>query len=466
MAEQTVEQVPIGKVKPAKDNPRRKIGDVAEMAMSMRELGVIEPILATRNNGSYEVVAGARRLAAAELAGLDTVPVIVREFTPQERLLAMTIENLQREDLTAVEEANAYQRLLDELQISQRDLANRVGKTQSHISKRIGLLALPKDVQAKVDSGGITIADAVELGKLADHPAQLKKALEGPNYQSLDVRISHELHAIEREKKIVKLEEEMESNGLATVRVANEWNLPKGLHRLKGGNSGDLHALQLTAKQHEAEPCHAIAIDQHGLGFPVCTNRKNHPKIKTKQEADRGTSRTANRPGGFRQPKETPAEKKLKQARERRLAFVGELVKKKPAKDAIQFILTWALEDAFIMFEGDPALDRVAIWLGLAQPLDDPESGSTRLADDVNPELLIREFAHRGEAELHRAALATVAAGTDAGYQMDILLAGRQNSQYHGAERAYLEFLRSQGDTLTDLELKHLDEAPPAAKAA
>jgi ParB/RepB/Spo0J family partition protein len=455
MMTETVEQVPISKIKAAPDNPRKDVGDISELAESMKSAGILQPIVVCERDGGYLVVYGARRLAAAALAGFKEVPVIVRDYDEPTRLIAMSIENLQREDLSPTEEAGAYQRLLDELKTSQRMLSSVVGKTQSHISKRLALLALPKDVQAKVDSGGITIPAALELAKLAEYPERLKAALNGPAYYDLDVRVRMELEAVEQEKAIVKLEQEMESKGLATVRVTNEYQLPKGVHRLKGGNAYDPHALQITPKQHETEPCHAIAITKKGLGFPVCTDRKQHPKVKTKQEADRGSS------GGsgtaFRQPRETAEQKKLKQARERRLAFVAGLVAKKPPKEALTLALRYFVLEQLVAFEGDVCLDRAVIWLGL---VDVPEDGSTLLPDDVDVDALVTEFIAQGEAQLHRAAVALAAAAIDSdGYNgVDAHLSGSALRGESLAVSAYLEFLRSQGC--------ELDEAPSAAIAA
>lgn len=465
-----LEQVPIAKIKAAPDNPRRQLGDVSELAESMKIAGVVQPIIVCERDGGYLVVAGARRLAAATMAGFKDVPVIVKEYDEQARVLAMAVENLQREDLSPTEEAGAYQRLLEELKTSQRELSSLVGKTQSHISKRLALLELPKHVQTKVDSGGITIPDALELSKLAEHPERVKAVLAGPNFQRLEVRVRHQLDELAIEKKIAKLEEEMESKGLATTRVRNAWALPKGVCVLKGGTGYTHLALQITAKQHETEPCHAIAIGDDGLGFPVCTNRKNHPKLKTKEEADRATARaqrgSATTPRRSRVRRETPQEKAMAAARDRRLAFVGKLVAKKPPKEALQFLLTYVVESALDYGLDEAMRARALISLGLIDP---PEDGSTILPDGIDVVTLIREFAQRGDAELQRASLALAAAQLEDGY------GDAENFMRHGATsrtgypstRAYLEFLRAAGDELGDLENKRLTEASavPAKEA-
>jgi len=174
--------------------------------MSIKSVGVQSPIVTRSANGHYEIVFGARRHAAAELAGLDKVPIINREYTDDERIVAMAIENLQREDLTVIDEAHQYQRLLDELKIPQRQLAERVGRSQAHISKRLALLKLPEKVQAQVDSGGIELTDAVHLAKLADDPKRVLAAINGPDWQSIEQRVTNELRQIERETKIAEAE--------------------------------------------------------------------------------------------------------------------------------------------------------------------------------------------------------------------------------------------------------------------
>jgi ParB family transcriptional regulator, chromosome partitioning protein len=465
VTEEKVERVAIGKVKPAADNLREKIGDVAELAMSIREVGIENPIVAVKRNGHFEVVAGARRLAAAELAGEDTVPLIVRELTEEQRLLAMAIENLQREDLSPLEEARAYQRLLDTLKISQRDLAPRVGKTQSHISKRVSLLALPRDVQGQVDSGGITIPDALELAKLADHPEHLKRVLKRPGYTPLDHAINLELRKLETEQKIAKLEEEIESKGKRTIRVGSEFNLPKNVHRLKNFNSYDQQALQIMPAKHETFDCHAIAIGDNALAFPVCTDRSNHKDVKTKQEADRaerGTKRTATR--GYQPPRETPKQKQLRELRAKRLEFVGTLLAKKPPSEALRFVLRLFVLQQIEYQIGEASLDRAAIWLGL---VDAPGGENTTLPDDVDVPALLTEFALQGDAPLHRGALALAVGDIEHGYEsVDGYLDDLPTSWgTGGAAIAYLAFLESQGYALSDRERK-LRDATPEAKTS
>lgn len=164
-------------IEPSPDNPRRDIGDVTELAASIKSVGILEPLLVKpHGKNRYQLIAGARRLAAAEVAGRLTVPCIVRDYNDEQRAEIMLIENLQRVDLSPIEEATAFGRLVDEFAWSQDKLAERIGRSQSHISKRLSLLKLPDEVVEKVHSGGMPIESALELTKLVKHPKRLSRS--------------------------------------------------------------------------------------------------------------------------------------------------------------------------------------------------------------------------------------------------------------------------------------------------
>jgi ParB family chromosome partitioning protein len=181
-------------------NPRVDAGDVVDMAASIAAVGVLEPLLVAHASAmqasddslpliaadDFIVIAGHRRLEAAKLAGVTTVPCIVRDdLVGPEADIAMIVENVHREDLTPVEEARSYQRLVDVHGKSQRDIAGLVGRNQSHISKRLQLLALPADLQAKVGTDQLSIDDAVTIAKVADNPAAMKAIAGRPAYQTV-----------------------------------------------------------------------------------------------------------------------------------------------------------------------------------------------------------------------------------------------------------------------------------------
>lgn len=163
-------------VYPAVDNPRTDLGDLTGLAASIAAVGVLEPILVrlsprlTGDSGhiaDYQIVAGHRRHAAAKLAGLDTIPCLVRSFTEQARIEAMVIENLQRQDLSPFDEARGLTQLVG-VGLSQRDIAERVGCSQSHVSKRLSLAAMPAVAEELFVKESMTIAQVEELAKVPE----------------------------------------------------------------------------------------------------------------------------------------------------------------------------------------------------------------------------------------------------------------------------------------------------------
>ena len=155
--EKIIEETPKEEIKniPLKDlrsNPYqpRKVFDeqkLEELAASIKEHGVFQPIIAKKSIKGYDIIAGERRVKASLLAGLEEIPTIIKDFTDTEMMEIALLENLQREDLTAIEEANAYKNLLENLKITQEELATRLGKSRSYITNTIGLLNLPIETQ-------------------------------------------------------------------------------------------------------------------------------------------------------------------------------------------------------------------------------------------------------------------------------------------------------------------------------
>ena len=150
-------------------------GRIEELARSIRAHGIIQPIVVRRTaEAGYEIVAGERRWRASQRAGLLKVPVVVRDI-PDERLLAAAlIENIQREDLNPIEEAQAYRRLADELALTQEQIADAVGKDRSSIANYVRLLRLPQEVRANVAAGSLSMGHARAILGLADEAAQLR----------------------------------------------------------------------------------------------------------------------------------------------------------------------------------------------------------------------------------------------------------------------------------------------------
>jgi ParB family chromosome partitioning protein len=165
-------------LRPNKFQPRAHMDGerIEELARSIKSNGIIQPIVVRRVEEGYEIIAGERRWRAAQRLGLLKVPVVVRDI-PEERLLAVAlIENIQREDLNAIEEAVAYRRLSDEFHLTQEQIAEAVGKDRSSLANYVRLLRLPHEVRASVASNALSMGHARALLALNDESAQLRLA--------------------------------------------------------------------------------------------------------------------------------------------------------------------------------------------------------------------------------------------------------------------------------------------------
>ncbi|HVV94330.1 MAG TPA: ParB/RepB/Spo0J family partition protein [Hyphomicrobiales bacterium] len=160
----------IDQIRPNPNNPRRNFSEAAldELAASVREKGVVQPILVRATGDGYEIIAGERRWRAAQRAGLHDVPVVVLEVSEREALELAIIENVQRSDLNAIEEAAGYQVLIASHGYSPTDLAKTIGKSRSHIANTLRLLKLPEEVRAAVEDGRLSAGHARALIGLDD----------------------------------------------------------------------------------------------------------------------------------------------------------------------------------------------------------------------------------------------------------------------------------------------------------
>lgn len=158
-------QVDIDKISPSPFQPRRAFDEIKlqELAMSIRNQGIIQPLVVRPKGERFELIAGERRWRAAMKAGLSTVPVVVRQASDRDALQLALIENLQREDLNPIEEATGYRRLQDEFTWSQEEVADKVGKSRPAVTNALRLLALPSEVQQEVASGNLPAGQARAL---------------------------------------------------------------------------------------------------------------------------------------------------------------------------------------------------------------------------------------------------------------------------------------------------------------
>ena len=163
-------EIPLSELRSNPYQPRKIFDEEAliELSESIKEYGVFQPIIVKKSIKGYDIIAGERRVKASKMAGLSTIPAIIREFSDAQMMQIALLENLQREDLTAIEEANAYKEIIDALQITQDDLAKKIGKSRSHITNMLGLLKLPKDIQDLILTNKISMGHARVLSKLED----------------------------------------------------------------------------------------------------------------------------------------------------------------------------------------------------------------------------------------------------------------------------------------------------------
>ncbi len=192
----TVSMIAITELDRNPEQPRREFDEEALQALaeSMKEAGVLQPLLVIERGGRYQIVAGERRFRAARLAGLTSVPCIVRDFTPQEQMEAALIENIQREDLNAIEEAAAVRQLMDRCGYTQEKAAKRLGKSRPAVANLLRLLSLPETVKAQVTAGKLSAGHARVLAGLEDERLQLALA-ERTVQEGLSVRALEKLAA-------------------------------------------------------------------------------------------------------------------------------------------------------------------------------------------------------------------------------------------------------------------------------
>jgi ParB family chromosome partitioning protein len=168
---------PVGEIRPSRRQPRKgfEAGALAELSDSIKEKGIIEPLIVRGNSPGFELIAGERRWRAAKLAGLAEVPVIVVDATDEESLELAIIENIQREDLNAVEEAEAFRTLMG-FGLSQEQVAKKVGKDRATVANYLRLLKLPADVRAELEKGNLSMGHARAILSLTGHAGQRELA--------------------------------------------------------------------------------------------------------------------------------------------------------------------------------------------------------------------------------------------------------------------------------------------------
>lgn len=253
-------EIPVDDIRPNPDQPRSRFDDesLQELADSITEVGVLQPVVVTREqDGSHHLIAGERRWRAARRAGLTTIPAVVRGTSGANTLVEALIENLQREDLTPLEEAHAYRQLLEDTGINQDELAKRVGKSRPAVSNTLRLLQLPGQVQALIDSGRLSAGHArpligLEDEKYAVHLAE-KAVAEGWSVRQVEeaARARKEMETPERAKitymrpvEIIELEKRLSDRLGSRVKIS--YRNQKGKVEIRFASLEDLERIYRT----------------------------------------------------------------------------------------------------------------------------------------------------------------------------------------------------------------------------
>lgn len=206
--ESDIKEIPLNEIRSNPYQPRKNFDQTAldELAESIKNYGVFQPIIVKKGIKGYDLVAGERRLRASKLAGLTTIPAIVREFSDEQMREIALLENLQRENLTAIELAWAYRGIIDSSEIRQEDLAQKIGKSRAHVTNTLGLLRLPKNVQDMILDNKISMGHARVLSKLEDNNLIVEYAdkIVNDNISVRDLELLTSAEEVKKKNFIIK----------------------------------------------------------------------------------------------------------------------------------------------------------------------------------------------------------------------------------------------------------------------
>ncbi|MBY0054286.1 ParB/RepB/Spo0J family partition protein [Brevibacillus agri] len=228
-----VKEVSVSEIRPNPYQPRKEFEQSAidELANSIREHGIIQPLIVRKSIKGYELVAGERRLRAAKLAGLKQVPVVVKAYTDQQLMEIALIENLQRENLNPLEEAEAYEKLIAHHDYTQEQLAQRIGKSRPHVANMLRLLQLPESIRKMVSAAELSMGHARALLGVSDEKVQKQLAKDvvekGLNVRQLEELVKQLSVSRETKKKkpaksepiLIELEERLRSRFGTAVKI-------------------------------------------------------------------------------------------------------------------------------------------------------------------------------------------------------------------------------------------------------
>jgi len=264
-AQEKILHVKIDQIKPNPFQPRENFDhqSMEELSQSIREKGIIQPIVVRRRGDYYELIAGERRLRAANLLNIKEIPVIIRDAEDADSLELSLIENIQRQDLNPIEEARAYRYLIDKFQVTQEKLSEVLGKSRASVANILRLLKLPQEIQEEIKKGRISFAHGRTLLELEDQNQQRRLAQEiiakGLSTRELENLIKihrpktskQRIKAGSHEPYIAVLEEELQHILATKVRISkrkkrghiviefySQQDLERIMHRIRGGKAG------------------------------------------------------------------------------------------------------------------------------------------------------------------------------------------------------------------------------------
>ena len=287
---------------PALDNPRQALTDLNDLAASIRAVGLLTPVIVEdMGDGTYRLVVGHRRHAAAQIAGLAELPALVRSFDPFARKTASLVENGQRVNLTPLEEGAAYQDLLS-LDVDGDALAKSVGRSRAEVDGRLAVFALPRSVHKLLADDALTYAEALLLTQVAQHPDDIAAVLERRDQWGWT--IGQGVEHVQRARKVTERSEatlaKLAQQKVTVIETPDHGYLDhRGKERKLGTGYGDVG---ITTRAHRKEPCHAAFIGRDGSPVYVCTDWRRHTPepaaggpVAVNAKTERATKRAANK---------------------------------------------------------------------------------------------------------------------------------------------------------------------------
>ncbi|MFC1512522.1 ParB/RepB/Spo0J family partition protein [bacterium] len=252
-----IENIPIDLIEPSQNQPRVQFDDdtLIELSESIKERGILQPIIVIRNNDKYIIIAGERRYRAAKIAGLQKVPAVIRTYEEAERFEIALLENIQREDLNVIEQAQAYNYLMTKLNLNQEQLSLKIKKKRSSVANTLRLLALPYEIQKEIEQGAVSAGQARALLSLPANKERfemIKKIKEdGLSVRSLEQIVKEKkkpykkINMSYKEAEIIELEEKLMHifGSKVEVTVKGKGKEIKGNIKIKFGNLEDLERI-------------------------------------------------------------------------------------------------------------------------------------------------------------------------------------------------------------------------------